>query len=303
MATTAIKRKGAGATVRATATVGAGAQFRVAAIGEGKCTLESFNRRDFYKISLVTKGSPYGLRYGSLDEIQIDRPALIMMNPIVPYAWSVPARTVESEGFFCVFNDEFIRSGTQLSGVAQRLFTTQQSPVYFPDQAAAQFLTGLFARMRIEADMDYADKDDLFRSHLSLIFHEAAQMRRAENIRDNGPERVAAKFIRLLNKQFPVDLPLQPISLKKASDFASLIAVHVNHLNTAVQKATGKSTTTHIGERLFAEAKSLLHHTDYSVSEIAFGLGFEYQSYFNRFFKKYAGVTPSDYRKNFEKYK
>jgi AraC family transcriptional regulator, transcriptional activator of pobA len=293
MATTAIRRKGAGVA----------AQFRIAAIGEGKCTLESFSRRDFYKISLVTKGSPYSLRYGSLDEIKIDRPALILMNPVVPYAWSVPERTVETEGFFCVFNDEFIRSGAHLSGVAHRLFATQQSPVHFPDRAAEQFLTGLFARMRIEADMDYADKDDLFRSHLSLVFHEAAQMRRAENINDIGPGRVAARFIGLLNMQFPVDLPLQPISLKKASDFASRIAVHVNHLNTAVQKATGKSTTTIIGERLFAEAKSLLDHTDYSVSEIAFGLGFEYQSYFNRFFRKHAGVAPSEYRKNFEKYK
>ena len=278
-------------------------QFRVAGINEGKCTMDSYNRRDFYKISLVTQGPPGSLRYGSLPDIYVDRPALVLVNPIVPYNWTLPERIIPTEGYFCVFNDEFIRTSAQLSGLTDRLFTTQESPVYFPDTLTEQFLTGLFIRMRAEADMEYADKDELFRSHLSLIFHEAIQMRRTENVTDNGIPRVVTEFIRLLNQQFPVDMPLQPIALKKASDYADRIAVHVNHLNMAVQKATGKSTTTHISERLFAEAKSLLSYTDYSVADIALGLAFEYQSYFNRFFKKYAGVTPLDYRKNFEKYK
>ena len=278
-------------------------QFRIAGINEGKCTLESYTRRDFYKISLVTEGSPCCLRYGSLPEIYVDRPALVFTNPIIPYTWTVPERIVPAEGYFCVFNDEFIRTSAQLSGIADRLFTAQESPVYFPDSHTQGFLNGLFTRMRAESDMDYADKDELFRSHLSLIFHEAIQMRRLEFATDNGIPRVAIEFIRLLSQQFPVDLPLQPITLKKPADFADRIAVHVNHLNMAVQKATGKSTTTHISERIFAEARSLLTYTDYSVADIALGLGFEYQSYFNRFFKKFAGVAPSEYRKNFEKYK
>ncbi|QHS62246.1 helix-turn-helix domain-containing protein [Chitinophaga agri] len=287
----------------ALATKKAKGQFRVAGINEGKCTLDSYNRRDFYKISLVTEGSPCSLRYGSLPDIYIDRPVLVLVNPIVPYNWTLPERQVPSDGYFCVFNDEFIRTSAQLSGLTDRLFTTQDSPVYFPDTATKQFLTGLFMRMRAEADMDYADKDELFRSHLSLIFHEAIKMRRTEKQTDTGASRVVNEFIRLLNQQFPVDMPLQPIALKKAADFADRIAVHINHLNMVVQKATGKSTTTHISERLFAEAKSLLSYTDYSVADIASGLGFEYQSYFNRFFRKHAGITPLDYRKNFEKYK
>jgi AraC-like DNA-binding protein len=279
-------------------------QFRVAAIGEDKCTLASYNRRDFYKISLVTNGSPpCQLFYGSFEPLEVDRPALVLLSPVVPHSWTVPERTVPTEGFFCVFDDDFIHASAQLTGLANRLFTANESPVYFPSEVELQFLVGLFTRMRTEAESDYYDKEDLFRSHLSLIFHEAIQMRGTGNSVGNGLPRIATAFVGLLKRQFPVDLPLQPIKLKSASDFADRLAVHVNHLNTAVQNATGKSTTQHIGELLFAEAKSLLSFTSYSVAEIAFGLGFEYQSYFNRFFKKYAGVTPSDFRKNFEKYK
>ncbi|SEB06767.1 helix-turn-helix domain-containing protein [Pedobacter hartonius] len=278
-------------------------QFRVADISEAKCTLESYNRRDFYKISLVTGGSPCSLRYGSLPEIIVDRPVLVCINPIVPYTWTVPETIKPAEGYFCVFNDEFLRASAQLSGVADRLFSIQESPVYFPDSLTEKFLTELYVRMRADADRDYVNKDDLFRSYLSLIFHKAIQMRSVETTADSHTPRVAAEFIRLLNRQFPLDLPLQTIALKKPADYANRIAVHINHLNMEVQKATGKSTTTHINERLFAEAKSLLSYTDYTVAEIAFGLGYEYQSYFNRFFRKHASITPSEYRKNFEKYK
>jgi AraC-like DNA-binding protein len=279
-------------------------QFRVAAIGENKCTLESYNRRDFFKISLVTNGAPpCQLYYGSLAPIEVDKPALVLLNPMVPHSWIVPERTIPTEGYFCVFDDEFTHTSAQLNGLAKRLFTAQESPVYFPNETELHFLTALFARMRTEADSNYMDKDDLFRSHLSLLFHEALQMRPTETVVDKGFSRIATAFVALLRRQFPVDLPLQPIKLKKASDFADRLSVHVNHLNTAVQKMTGKSTTKHISEQLFAEAKSLLSYTSYSVAEIADSLGFEYQSYFNRFFKKYAGVTPSDFRKNFEKYK
>ncbi len=278
-------------------------QFRVAAIGENKCTLESYNRRDFYKISLVMSGSPCQLYYGALAPIEVDRPALVSIDPLVPHSWSVPERTIRTEGYFCVFDDDFIRNSSQLSGLANRLFTAQESPVYFPEKEELQFILDLFARMRSDADNDYDDKDDLFRTHLSLIFHETIRMRRTENLANNGFSRIATAFVSLLRGQFPVDLPLRPIKLKKASDFADRLAVHVNHLNAAVHKATGKSTTSHISEQIFAEAKSLLRFTNYSVAEIAFGLGFEYQSYFNRFFRKHAGTTPSDFRKNFEKYK
>lgn len=279
-------------------------QFLVAAIGENKCTLESYTRRDFYKISLVTHGwPPCELRYGSLAAIVVDRPALVMLNPLVPHSWIVPERTIPTEGYFCVFDDAFTRTSTQVNGLVKRLITAQQPPVYFPDEAGLGFLTGLFARMRLEADSHYPDKDDLFRSYLSLIFHEALQVRQTENIEEAGLSRIATAFISLLRRQFPVNLPLQPIELRKASDFAARLAVHVNHLNTAVQKVTGKSTTKHISEQLFAEAKSLLSYTNYSIAEIAYGLGFEYQSYFNRFFKKHIGLTPSDFRKSFEKYK
>jgi AraC-like DNA-binding protein len=51
-----------------------------------------------------------------------------------------------------------------------------------------------------------------------------------------------------------------------------------------------------ISERIISEAKALLQHTDWNISEIAFALGFEYPTYFNNFFKKITGVNPRSFR-------
>ncbi len=143
-------------------------------------------------------------------------------------------------------------------------------------------------------------KYELIRSQLNLLIHEAIKMQPAVAYPapQNAASRIAKLFLGLLEKQFPVDSPQHPLQLKKASDYAEKLTVHVNHLNAAVQEITGKSTTTQINERIISEAKSLLKHTDWSVAEIAFSLGFEYASYFNNFFKKHVGVTPSGIRNN-----
>ena len=72
--------------------------------------------------------------------------------------------------------------------------------------------------------------------------------------------------------------------------------VHVNYLNRAVKEVTGKSTTTHITERIVSEAKALLQHTAWNIADIAYALGFEYATYFNNFFKRLTGTNPKSLR-------
>jgi AraC family transcriptional activator of pobA len=48
---------------------------------------------------------------------------------------------------------------------------------------------------------------------------------------------------------------------------------------------TGKTTTSHITERVMKEANALLKHTDWSIAQIAGGLGFDEPAYFTNFYK------------------
>ncbi|WP_395763159.1 helix-turn-helix domain-containing protein [Elizabethkingia anophelis] len=67
-------------------------------------------------------------------------------------------------------------------------------------------------------------------------------------------------------------------------------------MNRSVKQITGKSTSTHIAERIITEAKALLQYTDWDIATIANTLGFEYPTYFNNYFKRITGSTPSSFR-------
>lgn len=103
-------------------------------------------------------------------------------------------------------------------------------------------------------------------------------------------------FLELLERQFSIDDTHQTVSLRSASDFANQLNVHVNHLNRAVKEITQKTTTQIIAERLLREAKVLLKHTAWTVSEIAYALGFKEPTHFNNFFKKQVQLSPLKFR-------
>jgi AraC family transcriptional activator of pobA len=83
---------------------------------------------------------------------------------------------------------------------------------------------------------------------------------------------------------------------RDVSAYAQLLHLSANHLNTVVKAQSGKTVLQHLHERQLLEAKRLLYHTELSIKEIAFDLGFRDAAYFTRFFRRLAGVTPLHYR-------
>jgi AraC family transcriptional regulator, transcriptional activator of pobA len=146
---------------------------------------------------------------------------------------------------------------------------------------------------------NYHHKDELLKNCIELIIHEALRIQPPQSgpQHKNAATRIAWLFMELLERQFPIDNKEQPLRLRTAQDFAGSLAVHINYLNRSVKEVTGKPTTVHIAERIAAEAKALLLYTDWSVSDIAYALGFDYPTYFNNYFKRITGTTPNSLRK------
>jgi AraC-like DNA-binding protein len=63
-----------------------------------------------------------------------------------------------------------------------------------------------------------------------------------------------------------------------------------------LKEVTGKTTRQLIAERIASEARALLKHTNWNISEIAWCLGFEDTSNFVKFFKKNSELTPHQFR-------
>jgi AraC family transcriptional regulator, transcriptional activator of pobA len=81
-------------------------------------------------------------------------------------------------------------------------------------------------------------------------------------------------------------------------DYAENMGVTENRLNRICLAFTGKSAFEVIQDRLMLEAQRFLIYTKAPVAEIAYDLGFNDPAYFCRFFKKYTGITPKNFRKD-----
>jgi AraC-like DNA-binding protein len=86
---------------------------------------------------------------------------------------------------------------------------------------------------------------------------------------------------------------------KKPSRYASLLHVSPAYLNRVVKSTTGFTAGYWIRHEVVLEAKRLLLHTDASVKEIAFKLGYEDHAYFTRLFTRVSGMSPARFKKNY----
>ncbi|SHG75080.1 AraC-type DNA-binding protein [Chryseolinea serpens] len=252
-------------------------------------------RRDFYKMGLVT--GDMTLYYGDR-LLEIKGTVLFFVNPNIPH--SVVRHSKKRKGYACLFTEAFISSRERREILQNSpLFRSDGTPVIPLDKEQVAFMTGLFQKMLSVYSSNYRHKDELLKNCLALIIHEALRIQPPQNgpQHKNAATRIAWSFMELLERQFPIDNTEQPLRLRTAQDFAGSLSVHPNYLNRSVKDVTGKPTSVHIAERIALEAKALLLYTDWSVADIAQGLGFEYPTYFNNYFKRVTGVTPQSLRK------
>lgn len=78
--------------------------------------------------------------------------------------------------------------------------------------------------------------------------------------------------------------------------YARRLNISPVYLNEISNRVAGCSVRSYIRHTLLLAAGRLLAHTQLSVKEIALSLGFDDYSYFSRFFRQSAGITPSEFR-------
>ncbi len=256
-----------------------------------------YGRRDFYKIMLGTGHATY--HYGDQQaRLAPGEHALVFTNAQVPYGWELHG--LPYSGYCCVFTEDFLPAHTRLHPADLAVFQSQSQPFFYLDAAQAATFGALFEKMLVEQTSDYALKYELLFYYLMECVHGALKL--APLALPAAPEataasRLAASFLALLARQFPIVSPAQRLELHTAQAFADRLAVHVNSLNRVLKAVTGKTTSQLLAQRMVQEARALLLHTDWSVGTVGHCLGFDDQTHFTHFFKQHAQCTPSAVRR------
>jgi AraC family transcriptional regulator, transcriptional activator of pobA len=251
-----------------------------------------YKKRDFYKVMLVL-GS--GTVHYADQVVQVRKQALSFSNPQIPYKWEHTDQI--RGGFFCIFNKHFFHQYGDLGKYA--VFQPGGQHIFEITDEQAGTVKGVFQRMFTEIESEYLHKYDVLRGLVLELIHFALKMQPSAAIEHqpiNAAQRISTLFMELLERQFPIDENHQAVDLRSASDFARQLNVHVNHLNRAVKATTDKTTSQLIAERILQEAKILLKHSQWNVSDIAYALGFTELTHFNNFFKKHVQISPLKFR-------
>ncbi len=103
-----------------------------------------------------------------------------------------------------------------------------------------------------------------------------------------------------------LDNHIEDVVLGKTEEFmeinqiASALFISHKHLTDTVQKETGSHPCHFYDLKILDEAKKMLLETDKTISEIAKILTYD-PSNFSKFFKKFIGQTPGQFRKENKK--
>ncbi|MDE7438486.1 MAG: AraC family transcriptional regulator [Muribaculaceae bacterium] len=106
-----------------------------------------------------------------------------------------------------------------------------------------------------------------------------------ESIRNSN---VAYQFILALHENYHTE--------RTVSWYASQANMSTGHFSAIIRETTGQSPSEWISSVTTTYAKLLLEQTDKSIKEIANELNFPEQFTFRKYFKRYAGMSPTDYR-------
>ena len=90
------------------------------------------------------------------------------------------------------------------------------------------------------------------------------------------------------------------LSLREVAKSVNLSA---NYLSEKFKEVTGLSFVRYVGQTRTAKARDLLRNSNLRISEIAFAVGFQSLSQFNRVFKKLTRKSPTQFREGHKKRK
>jgi len=115
-----------------------------------------------------------------------------------------------------------------------------------------------------------------------------------EQVKIDGLDRSQVDLIREFN--FLVEKHFK--AKHKVSEYAAMLHKSPKTLSNFFAKTGARTPLSYIQDRIILEARRKLHHSDASIKEIAYELGFEDLQSFSRFFKREEGIPPLKYRES-----
>lgn len=250
--------------------------------------LHRFEGQDFFKI-IWNRGASVPLNIDG-EQLPLEQDQMICLTPIQ----NINLSDLAGEYYLLLFNREFYcihENDHEVSCEGLLFWGSSELPVIQLDDEERPKFETLFQVLVDEMSTMDRIQGEMLRMLLKRLIIKGTRLAR----RQLFPESVGNKQTELI-RRFNILVEQHFREYHQVSDYADMLYKSPKTLSNVFADAGHKTPLEMIHYRIALEAKRQLVKTDKFAKEIAFELGFEEPAHFSRFFKKEAGMSPSQYR-------
>jgi AraC-like DNA-binding protein len=155
-----------------------------------------------------------------------------------------------------------------------------------------EFVNNALGMLRVMTKVRSRHRSEMLFQQMSIMLNMLGEFSK-----ENYPEEMLMERHMTLFSRFYEKLTEHYRESHEVAFYAKLFGLTPKYFSAIIKKETGASAIKWISEYVTVQAKQLLDvRTDYTVLQVSRELGFSDQASFSRYFRKYTGMTPREYR-------
>jgi AraC-like DNA-binding protein len=255
---------------------------------------------DFYNISLkrclVSK-----LRYGQ-QQYDFDDGVMFFIGPGQVFGIEAPSPEQKTRsGWMLLVHPDFFWNTSLAKSIRQyEFFDYSVHEALFLSEQEESIIGNVVENIRLEyqRNIDKFSQNIIISQIETLLNYSQRFYQRQFITRKVTNHKILDRLENILTSYFNDD-GLSDRGLPTVQYITKELNVSASYLCGLLKELTGLSTLQHIQNKVIEKAKEQLSTTDLSVSEIAYGLGFEHSQSFSKMFKAKTSLSPLEFRASF----
>lgn len=243
---------------------------------------------DFIKVVLLKKGAEISVDF---KVYQLENDALFFINAGQWYNLNQSM----AQGMILYYNRDFYCVEMHDKEVAcdGLLFhNVYEIPVVYLDTVQSLQMSQLFEQINAELAAEDSGLEEMLRILLKQIIIKSTRIWKSTHEMHTEEGKQEIEFIRKFSQLVEWNFTVK----HTVAEYADLLNITPKLLHKKITKFSKDTPNDLIKHRIILEAQRMLAHTDFSVKEIGYKLGYEDPSYFIRLFSKQTGVAPQQFR-------
>jgi len=235
----------------------------------------------YFEIIYLSRGN--GFHYIDSQCFEISQNSVFFVRKEQIHHWEL---TSEPEGYVAIIKKGFIDQSLDREIRTLLLQLSRNAVLQLKDTSSINKIFELLVKESDRVDNStMAVVEGLLKALLAKIHSEGAVLPTGVKQDGNG-----------LYYQFHEILSQEKHLKNSVAYYAARLITSPQNLNLACKKEMDVSASVILSEFIISEAKRLLIYTDNTVGQIGFDLSFSDASHFVKYFKRYTGYTPQNYR-------